>query len=242
MSTTSNPPADDQPVNQHDDVSLEALVNEVQKLREEVKELRADKQDLQDRVARLEAEDRKAVHRAENAEDAAQTAVGMAKDAKDVVEDVQEETEQRGKVYKELVGKVNTFEGRLNEFHGELELSEYDSTSTKDRVKRVLIDHLGYKAYQSRQRSRKKNAPAVAGIAYGAVHEVAGANHIDISREYGYTIARELVEEKDFVRMKSGGERNTGKAKKLKLRYDDLPPALQDRARDLYRENNSGGD
>ncbi|MFC6825256.1 hypothetical protein [Halopelagius fulvigenes] len=70
---------------------------------------------------------------------------------------------------------------------------------------------------------------------------MADANHIDISREYGYTIARELVEEKDFVRMKSGGERNTGKAKKLKLRYDDLPTALQDRAHDLYRENNSGG-
>ncbi|WP_165351541.1 hypothetical protein, partial [Halogeometricum borinquense] len=143
--------------------------------------------------------------------------------------------------YRELVGKVNTYEDRLDDFEGKLELSEYDSTSTKDRVKRVLIDHLGYKAFQSRKASRKENARAVAGVKLSEIHEVADANMIDISREYGYTIGRELAEEKEFVRTKKGGERNTGKATKVVLRFDDLPDALRDRARSLYYENNSGG-
>jgi len=236
------------------DRKFEALARENRKLRQENNELRKENSDLLDRVGRLEAKERgakwaaeKSKEAAEGAQDAAQTAVDMATkaqetadDATDLAEDIHEKTEKHSEVYKEMVGKVQSFESRLEEFQGELELSEYDSGSTKDRVKRVLLDQLLYKAYHDKNRTGDASS-ATAGLEYSKVYEVAETNHIDIERSYGYTIARELSEEKQFVRTKKGGERNTGKGKKLSIRYGELPESLQKRGRDLYESNNAGG-
>lgn len=253
-------------------VTLAEVVAEVRELRAENETLREENSQLQervfeleDRVGQLEASQNATEHAAtqaetaaEEAEDAAQAAVDIATkareaasdvaaireaadDAKELAEDLQEQTEKRGEIYRDMIAQVNTFESRLDSFEGRLELSTYDSGTTKDRVKRLLIDQLIYKAYQHKQRSRKATA-GKGGFACNDVHELTATHRIDISRPYGSQIATELAEEKEFVHRKGGGKRNTGSKTAVTVRFDDLPPALQDRGKELYESNLDGGD